>query len=224
MNGSEKWSKGCEEFIADGVRKGWEPYYVNFIFEAFRGTPSGIMAQMHKWVCNDFYRRFCLEFVHHPRARGEQARMPSLWLFPDKPVFKGKKTSLREITINAGGLHLNGPMLIPPISRFREDPIAHIMQGQRYAGRRIRRIHVEHIKSHFERVSDYAVKTMKWGRADPDDILILPRTPDEMTRRSRPSSPGEKAIKDIQSAFNVSDEVAGQIYTTRHADASGARR
>jgi hypothetical protein len=109
-------------------------------------------------------------------SNAEQERMPRLMLFPDRPVWKREKTSLREITIN-GGLHFNGPMLIPPISRFRDCVISHIHEKQsRYCRYGISRIHVEEIHD-VPGLIDYATKTLKWHRADPDDILILPKSP-----------------------------------------------
>ena len=55
-------------------------------------------------------------------------------------------------------------------------------------------------------------KTVKWGRADPDDILILPFSPSELSQRTPSFVPPDRGIKDIQSALNVSDEMANKIY------------
>jgi hypothetical protein len=104
------WEQGCAEWMQDGILHGWKPYYVTFMFHPLRGTPTGIISQMHRGIRNGFYSPFCKRFAHHPRALSEQHRMPRLFLFPDRPVFKKEKHSLREVTINDNGLHFHGPM------------------------------------------------------------------------------------------------------------------
>ena len=65
---------------------------------------------------------------------------------------------------------------------------------------------------------DYSFKTIKWGRADPYDILFLPFSPSELPQRSpAPFSSYDRGIKDIQSALNVSDGVAEEIYAHRNS-------
>ena len=204
------WIQGLPNWMLERMYNGWRPYYVNFMFHPLRGTSSGIVAQMHDGICKGFYSRFCTSFVHNPRSYAEQERMPRLMLFPDRPVWKREKKSLREITIN-GGLHFNGPMLIPPISRFRECVMSHIHEKQsRYCRRGICRIHVTEIHD-VPGLIDYATKTLKWNRADPDDILILPKSPSELPGKSACLDPYTRAFKDIQSSLNVSDETAQQI-------------
>jgi hypothetical protein len=61
-------------------------------------------------------------------------------------------------------------------------------------------------------VVDYAMKTLKRGNVDYDTAIILPRTYDEMRSSRMSSDPHKLAIKNIQSAMNVSDQVAEQIY------------
>src|ERR1051325_3306589 len=140
------WVEGCEHWIVEGIIRGWSAYYVNIMFHSLRGSPSSIVEQMHKGIHKGFYSRFCTELSRNPRSPSQQERLPRLLLFPDRPVWKHEKYSLREVTINGGGLHFNGPMLMPPVSRFRECPIQHIHDNQRvYARRGIARIHVEAI-------------------------------------------------------------------------------
>ena len=122
-----------------------------------------------------------------------------------------REVLLRELTINAGGLHFNGPMLIPLFSRFNECPIRHIGDNHdRYARRGIRRIHVERIYD-IAGIADYSVKTIKWKRADPQHILILPKTANEVRQRAMTADPRARAIKDIQTSLNVSDEMANHL-------------
>jgi len=217
------WIKGCTEWIYKLVLTDWKLYYVNIMFEPLRGPPSAIIPKMRRGIYK-FYGRFCTEFVHDGRAKSEKKRMPRFWLFPDLPVRKNEKNSLREVTIN-GGLHYNGPMLLPPISRFQECPIKHLEENQaKYARHGIKRIHIEPggdisgladyaaktIKN--RRAADHVVKTIKYRRANEDDIIVLPRTVGELPEKKKPIfDPKDRLLKDIQSSMNVSDEMAQQI-------------
>jgi hypothetical protein len=204
------WIKGCAQWIYDLVFKGWKLYYVNFMFEPLRGPPSAIIPQMRRGI-HKFYGRFCTEFIHNGRAKTEQERMPQLWLFPDLPVHKNKGSSLRKVTIN-GGIHYNGPMLIPPVSRFQECPIKHLENNQaRYARNGIERIYLM-VGGDIPGLADYAAKTIKNHRADEGDILILPRSVTELPDTKMPAfDPKDRLIKDIQSRFNVCDEMAQKM-------------
>ena len=204
------WINGCTQWMYKLVLSGWKLYYVNFMFEPLRGPPSAIIPQMRKGI-HKFYGRFCTEFVHDGRAQSEQKRMPQLWLFPDLPVHKNKRNSLREVTIN-GGLHFNGPMLIPPVSRFEECPIEHLKENQaEYARHGIERIHIV-AGGDIRGLADYAAKTIKNHRANEKDIIVLPRSVTELPEKKRPIfDPRDRLLKDIQSRFNVSGELAQQI-------------
>jgi hypothetical protein len=182
------------------------------MFEPLHGTTQGIINQMHVAIHREFYIKFMLRFVRDPHRQREAERMPQLMLFPDRPVWKQEKGSMKEVTINSGGLHFNGPMLIPPVSRFHGCPIKHIKEYQaRYTRDRIARIHVVEIDGNVHRIADYAVKSVKWHRVDPDDILLLPKALSEVKNASMPLDSGQKGIKDIQSSLNVSDDIASRI-------------
>ena len=204
------WIKGCTEWMCKWVFKGWKLYYLNFMFEPLRGPPSAIIPQMRRGIYK-FYGRFCTEFVHDGRANSEQERMPQLWLFPDLPGPKNEKHSLREVTIN-GGLHYNGPLLIPPVSRFQECPIKHFKENQaKYARHGIERIHIV-AGGDIPGLADYAAKNIKNHRADEGDILILPRSVTKLPDKKKTAfDPKDRLLKDIQSSMNVSDEMAQQI-------------
>ena len=115
--------------------------------------------------------------------------------------------------MNSGGFHYNGAMLIPPVSRFKDCPIKHIADYQGlYTRGKIARVHVKEIDDRVYGIADYSAKTVKWGRADEQDILILPKIVREITDTTPVLSAEEKGIKDIQSSLNVCDELARQIY------------
>lgn len=190
--------------------RGWKSYYVNFMFDPFRGPGSELIPHMRKAI-HKFYGRFSGEFVRDQRNKNKQDQMPKLWLFPDLPVFKYQKQSLREVTIN-NGLHFNGPLLIPPVSRFSGCPINHIKANHtKYARHGINRIHITAVWD-IPGLADYAAKTLKYNRADKEDIIVLPRLLKELPETKRVLlDPTTQAIKDIQSRFNLSTEIARNI-------------
>lgn len=175
------WVPGCKEWIEQHADSGrWNPYYVNFMFEPLAGPEKVVLAQMRRAI-EKFYGRFITRFDRRPRA--ELSWLPQFILFPDKPVWKHEKAALREVLINAGGFHYNGPMLIPRFSRFHGCPIEHLEEKQAaYARHGISRIHAGPIHD-ASGIADYACKTIKWNRADQDDILVLPRRASELHAR-----------------------------------------
>ena len=207
---AEVWIKGCTQWTQEWVSKGWKLYYVNFMFEPLGGPPPAIVSKMRTGI-HKFYGRFCTEFIHDGRAKSEQKRMPMFWLFPDLPVHKRAKSSLRDVTIN-GGLHYNGPLLIPPVSRFKECPIKHLQDNQvEYAHHGIKRIHIVAV-GNFAGLADYAAKTIKNRRANEEDIIVLPRHVTQLPAKKTPIfDPRDRLLKDIQSRFNVGNEIAQQI-------------
>lgn len=176
------WIPGCKEWIEKHASTDWWiPYYVNFMFEPLPGPEKVVLAQMRRGI-EKFYGQFSTRFDRTPRAK--ISLIPQFLLFPDKPAWKReRKTGLRDVLINAGGLHYNGPMLIPRYSRFHGCPIEHLEEKQEaYARHGISRIHAEPIHD-ASGIADYACKTIKWNRADEKDIIILPRSVSELPDR-----------------------------------------
>lgn len=177
------WIPGCQEWIErHAASHWWSAYYVNIMFQPLSGPEQVVLAQMRRAI-EKFYGRFSTRFDRNPRAESSRLRIPQLLLFPDKPVWKREKTSVRDVSINAGGLHYNGPMMIPRYSRFHGCPIEHLEEKQEsYARHGISRIHVKPIHD-ASGIADYACKTIKWNRVDQDAILVLPRSCSELPAR-----------------------------------------
>lgn len=212
--GAKAWKIGSAEWMYRLISEGWTLYYVNFMFGPLSGPPRIIVQEMKRAITK-FYGRFSLQFVRNGRAPSAQGRLPIIWLFPDLPVFKYMKQSLRQVTLN-GGCHYNGPMLIPPASWFDECPIKHLTNHlDRYACYGIERIHVVP-GNDVSGLADYSTKTIANGGADEADILVFPRPvkqlPTKTKTKNRPDFvPRERLFKDIQSSLNVSDDVARQL-------------
>jgi hypothetical protein len=110
-----------------------------------------------------------------------------MMLFPDLPVYKRKKRSLTDVSIN-DGLHYGGIALTPPISRFSTTLDAYFDEHEKeYVNQTLDRIHVEPIISDADYVTDYVAKSVKRGTVSEDDIVILPRTPSEMPAEDLPA-------------------------------------
>jgi hypothetical protein len=103
-----------------------------------------------------------------------------MFLFPDFPVYKLDKNSIRDISIN-NGLHYQGIALTPPVSRFRSTLVEHFRQEQHeYVSDKLARIHVQPITWDSDYVTDYASKSVRRGLASDADIIILPKMTREL--------------------------------------------
>ncbi len=110
---------GYQEMINDYVRDHWKPYLLSFMYKPLRGSMDAIMLEMQKeiYLC---YRILIKRFARNPRSLySQRCLLPRLFAFPDRPIPKQLKQSLRDISIN-NGLHFHGILLLPPVSRFKE--------------------------------------------------------------------------------------------------------
>ena len=204
------WTTGMVEHMTELASKGWQLYYINFMFEPLSGSMPEKIRQMKRAITK-FYGRFCTEFVNDPRSASQQQFMPQLWLFLDRPGWKVGNQSIREVKFNAG-IHFNGVMAIPLFSHFISTVESSINAKEAlFRSKGGSRIHIEPIKNNLLSLSDYQTKTIKWYRASADDILILPRRPDELPGKLQVMDPEIKKIKDIQSALNVDDKTAREL-------------
>jgi hypothetical protein len=185
-------------------------YYVNLMFERLNGPRAAIDAQMHDVIVNCFYPRLCKRLERHPGRPSRHRFLPRLLLFPDLPVFKTGKESPGGQLLN-GGLHYNGILSISPWARRKDQLLHHIRTHHPYyAGNKIARIHLEPVSADPWRLMDYATKTVAHGYVDYDRGIFLPKSLNEM-RPARPLDERTKALKDFQSATNLSDDLAKGI-------------
>jgi hypothetical protein len=215
-SGNQALIRAYGNWIIQEVSYGRIPYYINIMFDPLDRYYSPAMKQMTDAIYaakGSFYAKLCSRFDRHPGRKGRNRFLPHAFLFFDLPVFKyGKKSVLLDVQIN-GGVHLNGIMTIPAKSRIKDEFSRHIWKNRAlYTQNGIRRIHVEPVTHDPYRVADYAMKTMKNGRIDWDTTIILPRTYSELKSAPVEVDPRTRAIKQIQSATNVSDDIAKDIY------------
>jgi hypothetical protein len=167
---------------------------------------------MKKDICK-VYGRVATRAVQNPRSGNRTHLLPKAIFVPDVPAYKQSRYNLRDVTVN-DGIHFHGVMVASKKGRFKE-PLHLFMTDPRfYVGTKICRVHVEPITSEVVFVTDYAGKAIKRERFPIDDVLVLPMTASELPARHCFQAHDEhtRAIKDIQSSMNVSEEVAELIY------------
>ncbi|GJE57742.1 hypothetical protein [Methylobacterium thuringiense] len=172
---------GYGQIAIDLTAEGWSPYLLVLKFRHLGGRRDNVMAQMHReaaraydWILSRVWK--------HPHAASVRALRPRWILAPDVPVAKREKVGVRSDLPN-GGLHLQGVAVMPPNSRLREGLDVHLTQeGGRYCptGGPLLSLHATLIASDLDYVHTYNFKTLKRGRANFDDILLLPRSSAEL--------------------------------------------
>jgi hypothetical protein len=177
---------GYGQIAADLVAEGWSPFLLVLKYRHLGGRRSSVIAQMHReaeraygWILSRVWR--------HPYAAGRQALLPRWILAPDVPVAKRAKVSLRSPLPN-DGLHLQGVAVLPPGSRLREGLDMHLArEGGRYCpqGGALIALHATPITSDLAYVHRYNFKAMPRGRANEDEILLLPHAASERIGRPR---------------------------------------
>lgn len=197
--------EGYADWIVDQQRNGWKVYLTSVLFNWLPGSTEAILAQMTKRIECRLYPTLCRAVDRHAGRPGRFTRLPKLTLFPDLPCPKHEKLSLREVKINHG-LHYQGFISISPWSKLKVPFEEHVECNQGlYARSDISRLHVTPYTDSPLVVADYSMKTIKKGLVDDSYSIQLPRPPHVS---APPLASESKAMKDIQSATNFSDELA----------------
>lgn len=171
---------GYKQLVVDRVREGWHPYLATLMYAPLRGKPQAVIAQMHD-EAERVYRIFLPRVVRKPLSSNALGRLPILIAGPDGPVGKSDKP-LTTVAVNQG-IHIHGVLLVPPVSRLPLPADEHFRRQQALYVRdqsRLRRVDVRRVDDDVGRVVDYALKGVKRGRFQVDDILVLPRATAEL--------------------------------------------
>jgi hypothetical protein len=190
----------------------WEAYFLTFLFRHIPGPAQEKTRQMHKEISR-FYGKLASWVVRSPRSPKSAHLLPRAVFFPDGPCYKREKQALRDVSIN-DGLHFHGLILVPAKSRLKVPFLQHLRDKRKSYGRGyILTTHAEPIWDQERFVADYGGKAVKRGRLSYDDVLVLPRTGAELSRKPSESLSGpDREIKDIMSANNVSIETAKDLH------------
>lgn len=177
---------GYSEMIREYIDLGWDPYFINFMFNHIPGgrqVKMDVMIQEVTRVHNILTRHI----VRRPDATAWWHLRPTFIGCHDLPVWKHEKVLVRNLIVN-DGLHYNAIALVPkpaladmPIrvqnllwgkqSRLTVPLDEHFRLGRRfYINDMLARVHVTPIKR--GTMADYMLKTFKHGRVGPDSIQI----------------------------------------------------
>ena len=170
---------GYQEFVLDYTRRRWDPFIISFMFNQLPGRRASVLDQMRREI-ERVYARLATRFDRNPRSLAGLDRLPRMILFPDLPVSKHEKKSIREVSIN-DGLHYQGIALTPPVSRLQSTVDRHFKNDQeKYVNAKLARIHVTPITRDPDYVTDYLAKSFKRGRVSDEDVIILPKAISEL--------------------------------------------
>jgi hypothetical protein len=172
---------GYTQLVTDRVRAGWSCNLVTFMFSQLPGPRPAVIDRMKDEV-HRIYSTL-LTRVHRKPKTAATDELPVLIGAMDLNVHKHNKLSGPIVLCNSG-LHVHALMLIPPTSRLKESLADHFLDKRSlYVGSRscCQRIHVRRVVDNHERVVDYVLKTVLYGRLSYDEaMLVLPRSRGEL--------------------------------------------
>ena len=160
----------------------WEGYLFTIMFKHLTRLPEPI-EQMHQELIT-LYSKIVIQAVRNPKRPTWADRLPRGLFVPDSFLGYNKMKS-RDLLLN-DGLHMHGIMIVPKKSRLKY-PLDVLIERNKdfYYGNKIQDIDIRLIGNNSVYVTEYAGKSVQKGRFSADDILILPRTVDELPRRKR---------------------------------------
>jgi hypothetical protein len=212
----ERLIRAYGRWIREHTMSGWDAYLFTFMFNQLPGSREATIQQMHEEV-TVLYKKLVTRVVRKPKLPENAHLLPKGVFFPDGPAYKKEKQRLRDVSVN-DGLHMHGIVLATTENRLKEGLDQHFRENRPlYETRKMYRIHVEPIEHSAVYVTDYAGKGVKTRRFIDDEILVLPRSIDEVSEQNSLSDPEVRKLRDIQSRFNVSDELARVIAAQKWA-------
>jgi hypothetical protein len=180
--------EGYGEWVKNLFDQGFRMYLVTFKFNQIPGASEYKWREMLKQVEYQFYPTLIKRVERQPMKPSRQSNLPRLIAVPDLPVSKhSKKLSVRDVTIN-DGLHVHAIVAMPRTLRhFHGCKLKNLIRDKRqsFIGpfTYISDIDVQRIKDHPEYVADYVLKHAKRNPAIMDEILILPKSPEDVSPR-----------------------------------------
>jgi hypothetical protein len=211
IQGYGSWIQGYLDQEYRG--RGWDGYFVTFMFQHISGSVEAKIQEMHRAI-ERVYGRLLTRFVaRKPKSKNKLGLLPRGVFFPDAPVLKHSKQALRDVTVN-DGVHFHGIVVVNRGSKSKERLDVHFREKMRdYLSDNLQRIHVKPITYKPRYTTGYGGKSIKRRRFPMDYVLVLPKSLSELPDNNVNTCPDprERAIKAIQSASNVSEEVAGEI-------------
>ena len=154
-------------------------YLVTFKFNHIPGSSENKRREMLKEVEYQFYPTLIKHVERQPMKPSRQCNLPRLIGAPD--------LSAKDVTIN-DGLHVHAIIAMPSTMRhYRGCKLKNLTRDNRHRFigdfTSISDIDVRRIKHHPKRVADYVLKYAKRNPAIIDEILILPKSPEDVSPR-----------------------------------------
>lgn len=172
INAYAQWIHGYVD------EKGWNPFFLTFMYKPLRGHTEAIAHQMKDEV-DRVYSTFITRVVRNPNSKHQKHLRPILIAIPDRPVPKQEKQGLKDITIN-NARHMHGILVVPWDCRLKRDVRDHFEKYNKlYVKNRLLRLDVCPIDSALGDVVDYAFKSVKSRRFSCDDVIIFPKSSTE---------------------------------------------
>lgn len=172
--------EGYMEWTKRQIQEGWDPYFVNFMYNNLSGGISEVKYRMMDEV-DRVYRTLVTNDSREPTSQRCLPWLPLYFGSYDFPIYKkNNPTSIDDFSPN-DGRHINGLFFISPRTRLTEPLGDHFdNNARRYygRGRLLKRIHTVAMSS--GDMTDYALKAYKNGKTTHDDILVLPKTLSEI--------------------------------------------
>jgi len=179
---------GYSKIIQEHIDPGWDPFYLNFMFNHIPGSQITKMEVMRQQVTrvHDILTRHT---VKQREATAWRHLRPIFIGCHDLPVWKHDKELVRNLIVN-DGLHFNAIALTPKPARSdmptkmqyllwgRQSRLTvplneHLLRKQRfYQNDVLSRIHATPIVATPERITDYMLKTFKHGRVGSDSVEV----------------------------------------------------
>jgi hypothetical protein len=198
-------------WIRQQWNNGWDVYLFTFVFEQLPGSRNAKVDQMFQEVTR-VYGRLATRMVRKPRSPRWASILPRGVFVADRPIPKNRdrKLPLRHVLPN-DGLHVHGLVAAKRLGRIRDPLDQHFHDHMdEYLIGKIDEIDVVPITNNPSYATQYGAKGLKRRTFSSDDILILPKTLDELADNTPQQARGP--IRDIQAATNVSDEMANEIF------------
>lgn len=173
---------GYAKWIEDKNEIGFDTYMISFMFAQIGKSERGIIENMKREI-REVYAKLITRVNRRPNSIRAIQKNPLLVAFPDIPVFKKEKISLREAKVN-GGVHYQGWIAIPYGSRLKEPLMTHIVNNPHLylRGTHLERIYVEPIDRTGFKAGSYCLKCYARGeRFQTDDLLVLPLSASELS-------------------------------------------
>lgn len=183
---TEDLMNGYIDWIDQKIMEGFEPYMLTIMFNQLPGKERAHIEQMRALI-TAFYQKLVPRLYRRPNTIPLEL-FPLLLAWPDWPVPKKRKFKwdhLVNIAIN-DGLHFHAVYLHPPFTRLKVCFETHYAEKQLTYVKPdgpMSRIHVKPITYTPHRAIRYIMKQVERERIDSVDLLVLPKTHDELAGR-----------------------------------------